>query len=114
VVERGPTHLCVRVVDMGTACDPASSGVVLEVDGVVWGGPSEALPDHGVLFRVEGLGEGTRHTLRCRCVVAGDAEVDACLPWSPASATATEMSSQVCLCISLAVTAPPSQLPCLL
>ncbi len=83
VVERGPTHLCVRVVDVGTACDPASSGVVLEVDGGVWGGPCEALPDHGLLFRVEGLGEGTRHTLRCRCVVAGDADVDAGLPWSP-------------------------------
>jgi hypothetical protein len=96
VVDRGPTHLCVRVVDVGMACDPASSGVVLEVDGVVWGGPCEALPDHGLLFRVEGLGEGTRHTLRCRCAVAGDAEVDGCLPWSPVTVTATDLSAEVC------------------
>jgi hypothetical protein len=95
VVERGPTHLCVRVVDVGTACDPASSGVVLEVDGVVWGGPCEALPDHGLLFRVEGLGEGTRHTLRCRCAVAGNAEVDGGLPWSPVTVTATDLSAEV-------------------
>jgi hypothetical protein len=95
VMERGPTHLCVRVVDVGTACDPASSGVVLEVDGVVWGGPCEALPDHGLLLRVEGLGEGTLHTLRCRCAVAGDAEVDGGLPWSPATVTVTGLSNEV-------------------
>ena len=96
VVERGPTHLCVRVMDVGTACDPASSGVVLEVDGVVWGGPCEALPDHGLLFRVEGLGEGTRHALRCRCAVAGDAEVDAGLPWSLPTVATTDLSNEVC------------------
>jgi hypothetical protein len=58
VVERGPTHLRVCVVDVGTTCDPASSGVVLEVDGMVWDGPCEALPGHGLLFRVEARSHG--------------------------------------------------------
>jgi hypothetical protein len=83
VVEPGPTRLCVRLMDVGAASDPPSTGMVLEVDGAVWDGPCEPLPDHGLLFRVEGLVEGTRHTLRCRCTVAGAAELDATLPWSP-------------------------------
>ncbi len=92
VVDRGTDFLMVRVMNVGLASDPRSTGVVVEVDGerlvAVASGEAEVLIDVGELE------EGSRHTLRARCTV-GDATVDGTLPWSPVVVARTMTDMEV-------------------
>ncbi len=87
IEDRTANTLRVRVVNVGLECDPPASGMVLELDGGV-----QVLrrsgPDSVWVIDVVGLEEGSRHTLRCRCVVE-DAVLDAMLPWSEATTART-------------------------
>ncbi len=83
--------LCVRVMNMGLECDPPVTGAVLEVDGVVWTGAGVVTEDrNSIEYVVDGLREGSKHTLRCRCAVE-DVMVDATLPWSEAVSARTDV-----------------------
>ncbi len=91
ILERMPSSLRVRVVNVGLECEPPAKGVVLEVDGVVWTRAGVLAEDRRVIeYLVDGLREGSMHTLRCRCVVE-DAVVDATIPWSDALSARTDV-----------------------
>ena len=92
VIDRGTDFLMVRVMNVGLASDPRSTGVVVEVDGerLVAAASGEA----EVLIDVGELEEGSRHTLRARCTV-GDATVDGTLPWSPVAVARTMTDMEV-------------------
>jgi hypothetical protein len=87
IIERTLRALRVRVMSVGLECDPPATGVVLELDGVVWRGAGVVAEDRrSIEYVVDGLREGSKHTLRCRCAVEFT-ELDATLPWSePVSA----------------------------
>ena len=70
---------------------PLGSVPVLEVDGAAWTGAGVVTEDRrSIEYVVDGLREGSKHTLRCRCA-AEDAAVDATLPWSEGVSARTDV-----------------------
>ncbi len=54
-----------------------------------------------MVYTVGGLGEGSRHVVRCRCRVP-EGDVDATLSWSPAVTVCTDVSVEVgCLLVGI-------------